>query len=124
MLDDILRETRAFQEMAKDGYEQGLKEGREIGWQVGREIGWKLEWQEGLKEGRQDKLETLRQTLLQIVQARFPHSRMEEFAKGQTSIINDPAVLQNLIVKVSLASTLEEAQKLLSDWPSTSNGHN
>jgi len=124
MLDDILRETRAFQEWAKEGYEQGLKEGREIGWQVGREIGWEIEWQEGLKEGRLDKLETLRQTLLRVVQARFPHSRMEEYAKEQVALINDPAVLQNLIVKISLSSTLDEAKKLLFDWPGTNNGHN
>lgn len=104
MLDDILRETRAFQEMAREGREQGLKE--------------------GLKEGLKDKLETLRQTLLQIVQARFPHSRLEEYAKEQVARINDPAVLQNLIVKISLSSTLDEAKKLLFDWPSTNNGHN
>ena len=104
MLDDILRETRAFQEMAREGREQGLKE--------------------GLKEGLKDKLETLRQTLLQIVQARFPHSRLEEYAKEQVARINDPAVLQNLIVKVSLSSTPDEAKKILFDWPSTNNGHN
>jgi len=104
MLDDILRETRAFQEMAREGREQGLKE--------------------GLKEGRQDKLETLRQTLLQIAQARFPHSRLEEYAKEQVARINDPAVLQNLIVKISLSSTLDEAKNLLFDWPDTNNRHN
>lgn len=31
MLDDILRETRAFQEMAREGHEQGLKEGLKEG---------------------------------------------------------------------------------------------
>ena len=63
MLDDILRETRAFQEWAKEG-------------------------------------------------------------KEQVALINDPAVLQNLTVKISLSSTLDEAKKLLFDWPGTNNGHN
>lgn len=43
---------------------------------------------------------------------------------GQGALSNDPAVLQNVIVKLSLASTLEEAQKLLFNGLDTNNGHN
>ncbi len=58
---DILRETRAYQEMTKESREEGREEGR----------------QEGLEEGRQEgKLEALRQTLLTIAQERFHNAKM------------------------------------------------
>jgi flagellar biosynthesis/type III secretory pathway protein FliH len=109
MLEDILRETRAYQEMAKEGREEGLQEGREEG------------LQEGLKKG---KLEGLREMLLRIVQARYPSRKMLSLAKGQAAIIDDPEVLQSLILRVSLAQTIEEAQKYLIDWPGTDNEYN
>src|SRR5947209_3972434 len=97
---DILRETRAYQEMTKESREEGR--------------------QEGLEEGRQEgKLEALRQTLLTIAQERFHNAKMTRLTKGQATIINDPDVLQDLILKVSLAQTLEEAQNYLLDWPDT-----
>jgi len=106
---DILRETRAYQEMTKESREEGREEGR----------------QEGLEEGRQEgKLEALRQTLLTIAQERFHNAKLTRLTKGQATIINDPDVLQDLILKVSLAQTLEEAQKYLLDWPDTNNEHN
>ena len=101
LLEDILRETRAYQEMAKEGREEGL--------------------QEGLKKG---KLEGLREMLLRIVQARYPSRKMLNLAKGQAAIIDDPEVLQSLILRVSLAQTIEEAQKYLIDWPGTDNEYN
>ena len=102
---DILRETRAYQEMTKESREEGR--------------------QEGLEEGRQEgKLEALRQTLLTIAQERFHNAKMTRLTKGQAAIVNDPDVLQGLILKVSLAQTLEEAQKYLLDWPDTNNEHN
>src|SRR2546421_2827225 len=106
---DILRETRAYQEMTKESREEGRQEGLE----------------EGLEEGRQEgKLEALRQTLLTIAQERFHNAKMTRLTKGQAAIINDPDVLQGLILKVSLAQTLEEAQQYLLDWPDTNNEHN
>jgi predicted transposase YdaD len=106
---DILRETRAYQEMTKESREEGRQEGLE----------------EGLEEGRQEgKLEALRQMLLTIAQERFHNAKMTRLTKGQAAIIDDPDVLQGLILKVSLAQTLEEAQKYLLDWPDTNNEHN
>ena len=106
---DILRETRAYQEMTKESREEGRQEGLE----------------EGFEEGRQEgKLEALRQMLLTIAQERFHNAKMTRLTKGQAAIINDPDVLQGLILKVSLAQTLEEAQKYLLDWPDTNNEHN
>ena len=75
-------------------------------------------YQEILKEGRQEALEALRRTLVRIVQARFPNPKMIRQAKGQAAIIEDPTVLENLILKVSLAQTAEEAENHLLNWPS------
>ncbi len=76
------------------------------------------------EEGREEGREALRQALLAIVQARFPSPRMARLAKGQAAIIDDPAILQDLIVKVSLAQDAEEAQRYLLDWPSSDNEQN
>jgi hypothetical protein len=76
------------------------------------------------EEGREEGREALRQALLAIVQARFPSTRMVRLAKGQAAIIDDPAILQDLIVKVSLAQSAEEAQRYLLDWPSPDNEQN
>lgn len=96
MLYDMLWDTPAFQDIRKKGLQEGLERG----------------------------LEALRQALLAIVQARFPSTRMVRLAKGQAAIIDDPAILQDLIVKVSLAQSAEEAQRYLLDWPSPDNEQN
>lgn len=105
MLYDILRETRAFRELTKDSRQEGIEEGRK----------------EGIEEG---KVEALREALLTMVQARFSNPKIARLAKGQASTIDDPAVLQDLIVKVGLARTLEEAQQYLLDWPTSDNENN
>lgn len=74
---------------------------------------------EGLEKARDGKLEVLRETLLALMQARFPHAKLKRQAKGQVAMINDPAVLQGLIVKISLAQNAEEAQNFLLEWPAT-----
>ena len=110
MLYDILLETRAYRELTKEsrkeGIEEGLKKGRKEGIEEGIE--------KGLEKG---KVEGLREALLTLVQARFPDPKITRLAKGQAAIIDDPAVLQGLIVKVGLAQTLEEVQQYLLDWP-------
>jgi len=112
MLYDMLRDTPAFQDIMKEGLERGREEGLEQGREEGLE--------QGLEQGR----EALRQTLLAIVQARFPTPRLLHLTKGQAAIIDDPAVLQDLIVKVSLAQSAEEAQRYLLDWPDPDNAKN
>ncbi len=104
MLYDMLRDTPAFQDIMKEGRQEGLEQ--------------------GLERGREEGREALRQALLAIVQARFPSPRMIRQAKGQAAIIDDPAVLQDLIVKVSLAESAEEAERYLLDWPSFDNQQN
>jgi hypothetical protein len=83
MLKDPLRDTPAYQRY--------LKEGREL--------------------ERQQSLERQRQTLLEIVQVRFP--KLLHLTKGLATITSDPEVLERLIVKMGTAQTLEEAQEYL-----------
>ena len=85
MLKDPLRDTPAYQRF--------LKEGREL--------------------ERQQSLERQRQTLLEIVQVRFP--KLLHLTKGLATITTDPEVLERLIVKMGTAQTLEEAQTYLVD---------
>jgi len=85
MLKDPLRDTPAYQRF--------LKEGREL--------------------ERQQSLERQRQTLLEIVQVRFP--RLLHLTKGLAVITSDPEVLERLIVKMGTAQTLKEAQEYLVD---------
>jgi hypothetical protein len=83
MLKDPLRDTPAYQRF--------LKEGREL--------------------ERQQNLERQRQTLLEIVQVRFPS--LLHLTKGLATITSDPEVLERLIVKMGTAQTLKEAQEYL-----------
>jgi len=84
MMYDMLRETPAFQDIMKEG----IEEGKEIG-----------------------QLEALRQTLMHVVAARFP--KLVRLAKGQAAIIDDPDELDGLIVKISIAQNAREARSYL-----------
>lgn len=69
-------------------------------------------YQEGRQEGREEgKLEGQRELLLALVQARFP--QMARFTKNLIAVIDDPASLQDVAVKISMAQTDEEVQQYL-----------
>jgi len=85
---DIVQETPLYQSWTKEAREEGRKEGRE----------------EGRIEG---KLETL----LNIVRVRFP--RVVSLAKAEAAKIDDPDVLDGLILKVSAAKNAKEARRYL-----------
>ena len=87
-MDDVLRETPVYQEMTRWAREEGR--------------------QEGLQEGRH---EGLQQALLAIVSEHFP--KLVRLAKKQMTLIEEPEVLQHLIVKMSVAQSAEEAQEYL-----------
>ena len=92
---DMLEESWAYREMVQKGLDKGLQQGLEKG------------RQEGLEKGVQAQ----RETLLDIVQARFPE--LSSLAKKQTSHIKDPQVLRHLTVKISTVQTAQEAEQLL-----------
>jgi predicted transposase/invertase (TIGR01784 family) len=99
MLEDILEESWTYQYIVNKGLEEGRKEGLEEGRKEGRE------------EELQEWLQTQRKGLISAVQKRFP-----ELVASVTERVNhveDPHVLQDVMLK--LASTLdnEEARKAL-----------
>ena len=87
-MDDVLRETPVYQEMTRWAREEGLREGL----------------REGLQEG-------LQQALLAILTERFP--KLLRLAKKQMAVIEEPEILQLLIVKMSIAQSAEEAKRYL-----------
>jgi predicted transposase YdaD len=68
-------------------------------------------YQEILREGRQEGLEALRRAVLDIIAQRFPE--LERLAKKQVVIVVDSELLRQVIVKVSVAHTAEEAKQQL-----------
>ena len=86
---DILRESPIYQEILREGREEGREQGRE----------------EGLQKGQ---LEALSQAVVDIVQERFP--KLVRLTKKQVAVVKDVALLRQLIVKVSMAQDMEEAQ--------------
>lgn len=69
-------------------------------------------FQEMTKDAREAGLQQgLQQALLSIIAERFP--KLVRLAKKQIAVVEEPEVLQRLIVKVSVAQTLEEARQYL-----------
>ena len=97
MLEDILRDTPVYQEVLAEGMEKGLEEGLE------------------------KVLEAQRQTLLDIVQERFPE--IARLAKQQVDAIEDTDVLRRLTVKISIVKTSMEAEQYLLNPSSAENRH-
>ena len=85
---DIVQQTPLYQSWTRKALEEGE--------------------QRGLEKG---KLEGMRQTLMSIVLVRFP--RLVSLAKKQLAQINDPEVLDDLVVKISAASKTHEARRYL-----------
>jgi len=102
MIEDFLRDTPVYQEVLAEGEEKGLEK--------------------GLEKGREEgKLEAQRQTLLDIVQERFP--AIARLAKRQADAIEDPEVLRHLTVKISIVKTAQEAEQYLLNPSSLENRH-
>ena len=102
MYQDIFRDTPAYQHILAIGREEGLEEGREKGLEEGRE------------EVQQRRLLSLRPKLLTLVQTRFP--KLKTLMRGQIAIIQEPEILEDLLLKVAIAQTQEEAQDYLLSW--------
>jgi hypothetical protein len=69
------------------------------------------------EEERRQETERWRQTVVGLVEARFNNLKVSQIAKGQAGLINDPQQLQQLLLKVGLARTAEEAEDYLLSWP-------
>lgn len=104
MIEDILEDSWAFQELREKALEQGIQQGLEQGRLQGM--------QQGIQEATKQEVERLRQILLAFVQARFP--ALVPLAEQQGKSFNHPEQLQALILNVSVAQSELEAKELLS----------
>ena len=81
---DILRETPIYQEILKEGREEGINIG---------------------------ELQGLNQAVLKIVTQRFP--KLVRLAKKQVALVEDTDVLLDLIGRLTVAQSVEEAREHL-----------
>ena len=85
MLDEILRNTPAYQKILREGRQEAL----------------------------QQELQRQREALLDVIRARFP--KLERQAKKQVESIEDTSILLRLIIKMTTVPTAGEASQLLLD---------
>ena len=95
MLRDVLRETWTSSDIAQEVREEGLSSG------------FQQAFLQGLQQAHREVVQEFRQTVLKIVRVRFPQA--VRLAKKQTADVEDSTVLRDLIVKLSIAQTAEEA---------------
>jgi predicted transposase YdaD len=115
MLEDILEESKTYQEIARKGMQKGLDLGLQQGLKQGLEQGREQGLEKGLEKGREEErlqwIHEQQETLLSFVQMRFPE--LVSLAKQQTAPIKDPEVLHKLIVQLFGVQTAEEAKQAL-----------
>jgi len=92
MLEDLLGESWTYNEILRRGFAKGEKEGLE----------------KGLRKGQ---VAARREDLLGVVQVRFPDLLAE--ARECADRVEDPQVLQSMMLKIVIVQNLEEARKLL-----------
>ena len=90
-----MKETWAFQNSALEGHEEEPPQR------------FQMAFMQGVHQAHKEILQELRQTLVKIVRLRFPH--VARLAKKQTAGIEDSVMLRDVIVKMSIAQTSEEA---------------
>ena len=83
MLRDVLRDTWAYQEIM----------------------------QEGRDEERRQRLKDQRQAIMTMIQLRFPNTT--QLAKQQGDAIEEPEILQNLLLELLAIQTEEQAEQIL-----------
>ncbi|HLG64738.1 MAG TPA: hypothetical protein VKY19_22550 [Ktedonosporobacter sp.] len=93
MIEDLLGESRVFQEWRQQALEEGL--------------------QQGMQKERKEEVQRHREMLLAFVHARFP--ALEQLAEERGKALDDPEHLQALILSVGLAAGEQEAKKFLSN---------
>lgn len=107
MLEDILEDSRTYQEIARKGMQKGL----DLGLQQGLKQGLEQGLEKGREEERQQWIHEQQETLLSFIQVRF--SELLSLAKQQTAPIKDPEVLHKLIVQLFGVQTADEAKQVL-----------
>jgi predicted transposase YdaD len=99
MYEDILEDSWVYQEILHKGMDKGLEQG----------MGKGLE--QGIQREREQEARRLRQALYTIIRKRFPD--LMQTAHDQAELATQPETLQELIVNISLAQHIQEAQQAL-----------
>ena len=63
------------------------------------------------REVQEESLQEMREALQEIVQARFP--KLLRLTKKQIAVVDDPAILHGMIVKMSLVQNAVQAREYL-----------
>ena len=117
---DMLHETRAYQELIREGVEKGLEQGLAQGLEQGRQQGLQRGLEKGLEQGlsqglsqglEQGRLESAREILNDVSLELFPE--IMQTVKGPVSGIKEVSVLRHLAVKVSTVQTAEEVLRYI-----------
>ena len=112
MLQDILEDSWAYQEMVAKGLQKGLEQGLEKGLEQGLEQGLEKGLEQGLEQGLQKgEVRGLREAITDVIQERFPEITV--LAQKQVETLENPALLRRLIVKISTAQTVKQAEQAL-----------
>ncbi|HZU70542.1 MAG TPA: hypothetical protein VFA09_24935 [Ktedonobacteraceae bacterium] len=100
MLRDVLREPWTYQEEAEQEEPTGTLR-----------LGYQQAFLQGVQQAQKELLQELRQILLKIVRLRFPVAI--RLVKKQIAGIEDASILRDLVIKMSIAQSIEEAVMLL-----------
>jgi len=99
IMEDILEDSWAYQEMVQKGVAKGLKQGLE----------------RGTKRGLQRGLQVLRTTLIRFVETHFPDQVV--LAKQQAKLLTTQEQVQEMLDKLFVARTGDEAREMLLNLP-------
>ncbi len=102
-------DTPIFREIRRMAHEEGIEEGIGKGIGLGIEKGIGL----GVEKGR---LETARSWLVHLVEVRF--KQITPVVQQRVERVTDPEVLEDLMVRISAAQNIEEAEQAISQWDS------
>ena len=102
MLKDILEESWAYQEMVEEAQKKGMEKGLEKGMEKGLE--------EGIEKGVEKGLNAMRQTVLHLVQRKYP--QLDPLATQYVNQVKEPEQLSSLIDRLFDAQSSEEVAQL------------
>ena len=97
MLDDILEESWTYQEILRKGMQKGLEQGLE----------------QGREEEHQRRIQEQRETVVNLVQMRFPE--LVPLAEQNLHFIHDADALHNLVLKLFAVRTVGEARQVITE---------
>src|SRR5579863_1537136 len=113
MLQDALRETPAYQRILQEGREEGREALQKALQQQQEALQQQQEALQKVLQQQQEALQKQRDLLLDVMLDRFP--LLARRAKDYAKRVDDLGNLSLLSVKMAMASTAEEAERILQD---------